>query len=238
MLNRTIPIATRPPRGHGMMLVEAALCVVIVGVMLVAALQTVGATARARRVQVGQSQGPALARQLMAEIRQCRYAEEPSAVATSSSTSSTSTTSASAAALPAPLGPDTGELDNKSRLLFDDVDDYHGLSESSARGRDGRTLKGGDEWKRDVTVQYVRPESPDVVVLDDQGLKRITVTVSGPGGITTTLVALRSCFGGAEQLPRVRTTYVTGVNVGLRLGDGGKYVQSGASLPGQVGVTP
>ena len=206
-----------------MMLIEAAVCVVIVGIMLVAALQTVAASARARRVQAGQAQGPALARQLLAEIRQCRYAEE---------------SADDPLALPAPLGPDPGEVDAKSRLLFDDVDDYHGLSEGTARGRDGRSLKGGDDWKREVTVEYVRPESPDVVVLDDQGLKRVTVTVTGPGGVTTKLVALRSKFGGAEQLPRVRTTYVTGVTVGLRLGSEGNAIQSGTSLPGPVEVAP
>lgn len=227
-----------------MMLIEAAVCVVIVGVMLVAALQTVAASARARRVQAGQARGPALARQLLAEVRQCRYSEESTAEAvntsTTSTTSSTSSTSVTSTvvALSGLLGPDAGEVDAKSRLLFDDVDDYHALSESSARGRDGKALKGGDNWKREVTVEYVRPESPDVVVTDDQGLKRITVTVTGPAGVTTTLVALRSKFGGAEQLPRVRTTYVTGITVGLRLGGDGNAIQSGTSLPGPVGVTP
>jgi hypothetical protein len=227
-----------------MMLIEAAVCVVIVGVMLVAALQTVAASARARRVQAGQARGPALARQLLAEVRQCRYSEESTAEAvntsTTSTTSSTSSTSVTSTvvALSGLLGPDAGEVDAKSRLLFDDVDDYHGLSESSARGRDGKALKGGDDWKREVTVEYVRPESPDVVVTDDQGLKRITVTVTGPAGVTTTLVALRSKFGGAEQLPRVRTTYVTGITVGLRLGGDGNAIQSGTSLPGPVGVSP
>ena len=221
-----------------MMLIEAAVCVVIVGVMLVAALQTVAASARARRVQAGQARGPALARQLLAEVRQCRYSEESTAEAVNTSTTSSTSVTSTVVALSGLLGPDPGEVDAKSRLLFDDVDDYHALSESSARGRDGKALKGGDNWKREVTVEYVRPESPDVVVTDDQGLKRITVTVTGPAGVTTTLVALRSKFGGAEQLPRVRTTYVTGITVGLRLGGDGNAIQSGTSLPGPVGVTP
>ena len=214
------------------MLVEAAVCVVIVAVMLVAALQTVGAAARARRVQVSQCQGPALARQLLGEIRQCRYAEEPPGPVAGPGGSVSMTL------LPAPLGPDAGELDAKSRALFDDVDDYDGLDDSPPRARDGTVLKGVTDWQRKVSVAYVQPDAPDVVVSDDRGVKRITVTVTGPGGAVTTLVALRSQFGGYDQVPRERTTYVTGVNLVLRLGDDGGRIHSGSSLSNQVEVPP
>jgi hypothetical protein len=85
---------------------------------------------------------------------------------------------------------------------------------------------------------YVQPDAPDVVVSHDRGMKRITVTVTGPGGAVTTLVALRSRFDGYDQLPRARTTYVTGVNVVLRLGDDGPRLHSGSSLSNQVEVPP
>jgi MSHA pilin protein MshD len=215
-----------------MMLVEAAVCVVIVAVMLVAALQTVGAAARARRVQVSQCQGPALARQLLGEIRQCRYAEELQEPAAGPGGS------VSVTVVPAPLGPDAGEWDSKSRELFDDVDDYDGLDDSPPRARDGTVLKGVTDWQRRVSVVYVQPDAPDVVVPDDRGVKRITVTVTGPGGAAATLVALRSRFAGYDQLPRARTTYVTGVNVVLRLGEDGARIHSGSSLSNQVEVPP
>jgi len=191
--------------------------VVIVAVLLVAALRTLGAAARARTVQAAQCQGPALARQLMAEIRQARYADD--LVPTG------------------PLGPEAGEVVGKDRTAFDDVDDYNGLSESSPRGRDGTTLTGAGDFKRDVTVEWVRPDQPDTVVATDSGLKRITITVTGSTS-KATLVALVSKYGASEQTPRIhtRTTYVTGINVNLKTGGESSRIYSGTSIPNQVAV--
>src|SRR5216110_119218 len=123
----------RRPRGsapRGLTIVEAAISVVIVAVLLVAALETLGAAARARVIQAGQCQAPALAGQLMAEIRQANYADD---------------------AVPnGPLGPEAGEVNGKDRTGFDDVDDYNGLSESPCRARDGSSLPAIGDWKRDV----------------------------------------------------------------------------------------
>src|SRR4051794_8571179 len=230
---RTHRNTTAPNRRRaGLMLVEAAVCVVIVAVMLVAALQTVGAAAKARRVQVNQCQGPARAGRLPAEVRQCRYAEEVP------QPTSTSGGAIGMVVLPAALGPDAGEVDSKSRAAFDDVDDYDGLDESPPRARDGGAMPGTGEWRRKVSVVYVQPDDPNAVVFDDQGVKRITVTVTGPGGAATTLVALRTRYGAYDQMPRARTTYVTGVNVALRIGEDGRRIYSGASLANQVEVPP
>jgi MSHA pilin protein MshD len=56
-------------------LVEAAMSVLIVGVMLVAALQTIGASARDSVLQHEQCKATALAEQLLTEIVQCRYTD-------------------------------------------------------------------------------------------------------------------------------------------------------------------
>jgi type II secretory pathway pseudopilin PulG len=196
-------------------IVEAAVSVVIVAVLLVAALRTLGASARARGVQAAQCQGPALARLLMAEIRQARYADD---------------------VVPnGPLGPENGEVNVKDRTLFDDVDDYNGFSEESPRARDGSPLPGLSDWHRDVTVAWVRPDQPDVVVNTDTGLKRITVTVTGAGA-PAKLVALRSKYSTYEQLPRKRTTYVSGVGVELRTGSSPR-IYSAANVRNSV-ATP
>jgi type II secretory pathway pseudopilin PulG len=197
-------------------IVEAAVSVVIVAVLLVAALRTLGASARARVVQAAQCQGPALARLLMAEIRQARYADD---------------------AVPnGPLGPEAGEVNGKDRTLFDDVDDYNGSSEDSPRARDGSPLPGlGDDWHRNVIVEWVRPDQPDVVVNMDTGLKRITVSVTGPGA-PARLIALRSKYSTYEQLPRKRTTYVSGVGVELRTGSSSR-IYSAANVRNPV-ATP
>jgi MSHA pilin protein MshD len=205
------PRTDGPPRRRGLTIVEVAVSAVIVAVLLVASLQTLGAAARARVVQAGQTQAPALARLLMSEIRQTRYADD--------------------AVLDGPLGPEAGEYDGKTRTAYDDVDDFDGLSESSPRAADGSPLSGAGNWRRDTKVEWVRPDRPDVVATSDTGLKRITVSVSGPGG-TFTLVALRSRYGGYDQLPAARTTYVAGVGVDLKTGATRLY--SGANLANQV----
>jgi MSHA pilin protein MshD len=188
--------------------------VVIVAIVLVAALQTLGAAARARAVQAAQCQAPALARLLMAEIRQCQYTDDT---------------------LPAgPLGPEAGESNGKDRSLFDDVDDYNGLSESSPRARDGTSMSGAGNWQRQVAVEWVSPDNPGVVVKQDAGLKRITVRVFGPGP-TATLVALRSKYSNYDLRPHARTTYVAGVGVEFKTsGDGRVY--SGTNLANPVAV--
>jgi len=188
--------------------------VVIVAVVLVAALQTLGAAARARSVQAAQCQAPALARLLMAEIRQSRYADDT---------------------VPdGPPGPEAGEATDKDRTLFDDVDDYNGLLETSPRARDGSPLAGVGSWQRQVAVEWVRRDNPSAVVSSDSGLKRVTVTVSGPGP-TVVLVALRSKYGSYDLRPHTRTTYVAGVGVEFKTSGDGR-VFSGTNLANQVAV--
>jgi MSHA pilin protein MshD len=65
-------------RAVGFTLVEAVFCCLIVGVVLVPTLEMIGATAVARKVQAEQTQGTSLARQLLSEIMQCRYADPDS----------------------------------------------------------------------------------------------------------------------------------------------------------------
>jgi MSHA pilin protein MshD len=200
--------------GRGLTIVEAAMSVVIVAVVLVAALQTLGAAARARAVQAAQCQAPALARLLMAEIRQARYADDMTPGA--------------------PLGPDANEINGRDRTAFDDVDDYNGLVESSPRNRDGSSMSSAGNWQRQVTVEWVLPLDPAVVVATDYGLKRITVTVTGPGP-TARLVALRSKYGGYDLRPHAKTTYVAGVGIEFKTGGDGR-VYSGTNLANQVAV--
>ena len=216
----TDPRAKRRPtprRAHALTIVEVAVSVVVVAGLLVAALQTLAAVARARTVQASQCQAPALAKQLMAEIRQTRYADD---------------------LVPeGPLGPEAGEVDNKSRGGFDDVDDYANHVESSPRARDGTALPGAGSYVREVAVDLVAPDLPDQVIGVDMGLKRVTVTVTGSAS-KATLVALVSKFGASQQTPRARTrtTYVTGVGVQLKVGDAPGRIYSGTSLANQVAV--
>src|SRR3954463_10308473 len=63
---------------HGFTLVEALICAVVVGVMIVAAAEAIGSAARAQRVSSGQNRGIELASGLMTEILQQAY-QQPGA---------------------------------------------------------------------------------------------------------------------------------------------------------------
>jgi len=190
-------IAAAPPRtgANGFTLVEAVIASVIVGVMLVAALNTLGASARARRIQATRSQGPALAGQLMAEILQMPYSDPDRSPR---------------------FGPE-GSEHARPRSRYDDVDDYHNWSACPPQMKDRTVLTDLAGWRREVTVAYADPADPASGVGSDQGLKRITVTVTDPSGKQVCLVAIRSDVGAYDQ-PAGPAASVGWVGVTLQIG--------------------
>lgn len=74
-----------------------------------------------------------------------------------------------------------------SRALFDDVDDYDGLSDHGARDQNGHAIGGLGNYlvSVNVTPQYYGPSGTTVA-----GLK-IDVTVTDPGGEQLTLTGYR-----------------------------------------------
>jgi len=198
---------------RGMTLIEAVISMLIVSIMMVAALRMVGSSARARQAHASRRRGPALARQLVAEIVTAFYAE-PNGTG--------------------PLGPDAGES-GFGRTGFDDVDDYHGWTASPPTAPDGSAMSHLAGWRRSASVQYVNPNDPDQTVGQDAGLKRVTVTVTDPQGRRSVHTALRSSYGLYEQRPAQATTYVTWVGLDLQIGpDTGGRVSTGASVLNRV----
>ncbi len=161
-----------PPRSRrGFTLVEAAICIVLVGVMLVAALSTVGAARLGERVMTNRSQGQLLAQALIAEILSQAY-EEPE-IAPQFGTE----------------GPENAPGD---RSLWDDVDDYDGWSSSPPEYKDGTPMSVVPGWDRSVSVQWVTPSDLTQVSGSPTGVKRITVTASFNGIPAAELVAIRT----------------------------------------------
>lgn len=162
-------------------LVEAVLCIALVGVALVAALRTVGASARAQAVASRQAVGTQLAADLMAEILAQAY-EEPDGLTE----------------LMAERDDVPGD-----RSTFDDVDDFDGLSESPPRRRDNTALDGFDSWRREVAVDMVPAEDPDVdppPVSGQTGVKRIVVRVYHGDHLAAELRALRTIAWSAGEV--------------------------------------
>jgi hypothetical protein len=97
------------------------MAVVFVGVLIVGAARLLGAFAKARTVQIEQAKTRAAAELLLSEILRARYAEP-------GSTSG--------------WGPESGEVNGTSRVAFDDLDDYDGLTCTPCRDRDGTPIPG------------------------------------------------------------------------------------------------
>lgn len=170
----------RARRGAGFSLVEATVSIVIVGVMMVAALQA--AAAARTHAQRGADRGRAalLALDLMAEILQQAYEDPALGRGT--------------------FGRSAEESAPGNRSLFDDVDDYHAWTESPPQDRQGNVIGDAADWGRSVTVWWVSPDDLNTRVLSDTRLKRIEVTVSRGGLVLARLTALRS-GSGVTMLP-------------------------------------
>jgi len=142
--------------------------ILIVGLMLVAALHTVGASKLAQSHNAQAALGPILADEMMAEILNRAYEE--------------------------PVDSATFGLEGESATVredWDDVDDYHGWSATPPQQRDGTSVPGADGWTRAVAVTWVTQDGFVPTVLDT-GLKQIDVTLVYNGRTVTTLSALRT----------------------------------------------
>lgn len=155
---------------RAMTLFEVLMTLPLLGVMLVGALNMVGASRVGMATAVNRTKGALLAQELMSEIMQRSY-EDPSET------------------------PTFGREPSESAALrkdYDDIDDYATLTEDPPKDRDGQTMADTQGWSRRVQVQYVDPNDPTQVVGSDMGAKRITVFVDYNALPVATLVAVRT----------------------------------------------
>ncbi len=119
--------------------------------------------------------------------------------------------------------PTTGAV-NATRPLYNDVDDYNGYTDSPPKSKDGTALAGCTGWSRSVSVASVQVNDPSITQ-SGTGLKRVTVTVTGPAGRTWTMQGFRSRYGPYELSPTATTNYLTYSAVELQIGANGQTVR-------------
>lgn len=170
-------------RRRAFTLIEAVIASLIVGIALVPAMSMVGVAARDRAIQNDLAAGMTLARNLMSEIVQTRYAD--------------------------PDATEAGEV----RATWDDVSDYNGLSQSPPLDRNGLAIPGYTGWTQSVRVTLVSTSDLASASATDKGLKLIIVNVTSPLGRKYTLTALRSSNSTYERTPSASTTYASDVTV-------------------------
>lgn len=151
-------------------LIEAAVSIVIVGLMLSAALNAAGASRSAQSTIADRLHGAALADMLMSEILSKSY-EDPVVKST--------------------LGREAGETAGP-RSLFDDVDDYAGWTESPIKDENGVNAAGLSGWAFSVDVAWVHPDNFATRSLTETGVKIIVVTVQRRGVTAATLTAIKA----------------------------------------------
>jgi type II secretory pathway pseudopilin PulG len=162
----------RGPRGRALTLIEATVSVLVVGVMLVAALNTVGLTRTSESRLVERAHALRLAQDLMAEILLQAYADPIGGLGS--------------------FGPGSSEAATGNRSLFNDVDDYHGWSATPPQQRDGTPLTEYTGFTRRVSVDWFNPANLSLKVASESGVKRITVTVEQAGRVVVQLHAFRT----------------------------------------------
>jgi Tfp pilus assembly protein PilV len=186
-ISRTRPLRRHQSKhGHrrrGLSIVEAAISVVLVGVMLVAALNAAGASKLAQAKLSNRGRGMLLAQELMTEILAQAY--EDSTLATGS------------------FGRTGAKSAPGDRSLFDDVDDYYDWSASPPEEKDGTVKPDLTGWSRSVVVAWVNASNVKTVIGANQGVKRITVTVRKNDMAVAELVAFRAAGGDTLLAARI-----------------------------------
>ncbi len=195
------------PTRRALTLLEIVVATMVTGVMLVAALDSVGAVFNTHKLNAERLAGPSIGHELMAEILAMPYKDPTSSTV---------------------IGPEGGES-TTNRNAFDDVDDYDNLNTLGLRTKSGVVRAGFTGWRTQVDVQWAGV----LTGLDwiwDTGLKRITVTVTSPSGEVTVLKAYRFDNGMLEQAPAVDTSAVTWIGAELQLGTTSKPARMGTNL--------
>jgi type II secretory pathway pseudopilin PulG len=155
---------------HGLSLIEVVASTMIVGLMSVAALNSLGAATRSAESIGNRAVAQGLADELISEILQTDYSD-PSGASS--------------------FGPEGAESSGP-RSAFDDVDDYNGWNQSPPQYRDGTTMPDRTDWRQRVDVAQVQPNDPTQTAGTDQGAKRIRVTIEYRGQLLAELVAVRT----------------------------------------------
>jgi len=152
---RTLRSSFRP----GLSYVEVLLAAMILSVLIAAAVQLFGNLARSQSTVTDQDGAEFLALEMTREITRCYYADPD---------------------VNRVIGVEADEI-GPDRQLWDDLDDYHAWNNCPPVDRWNTPYQDLAHLTRSVEVQYVAANDFTNTVVDDQGFRAVTITVSrGP----------------------------------------------------------
>lgn len=155
----------------GFSLLEVVVSTMLVGTLLVAATRGLGSSVLSQRKVAERAKAAWLADALQSEIHQQAYLEP-------------GTTTSN-------ITRETGESAS-SRAAWDDVDDYHGWSDSPPQNKDGTVMPNLSGWQRAVTVQWVSLSNIATTSAVETGVKSVTVTAKLNGATILTRVFIKT----------------------------------------------
>lgn len=165
--------------GRGFSLAETVVSILLVGGLLVAALNTVGRAALSRQQMTAAARGQLLAQQLMAEVLRQQYKEPVETLA---------------------FGRESSEAGG-DRARYDDVDDYDGWQSSPPEYKDGTAITNLTGWTRSAFVNWVDVLDQTKVIAYDSGIKLIRVTLQRGDLQVASMTAIRTEAGDAIVSP-------------------------------------
>lgn len=206
---------------RGVSIAEVAISSLLIGTIMIASLNALGMVQRTWGVTANQGSGWSLGQALLGEMNATSYMDpdEPSNEN---------------------LGLNAGET-GSTRADFDDIDDYDDWTESPPQLKGGTVLTDFTGWTRSVDIKKVSNGNPLTERGDnfhEQGIRKITITVTSPDGEVTTLIVFRSNWGAVEQAAPYDTTVVTGVEMTMQTSSMTRSITDGISLPNHVEDTP
>ena len=182
MCAQRFPTNNKPEAGFS--LIELVVFIVVVGVAVVGVLGAIDFAARTSPDPIVEKQSLAIAESLLQEVESMPFTycdpDDP-AVSTATSTADCAT--------PEAMGPEAGETRYSTTSPFDNVNDYNGFAMTGIRDINNNLISGLDGYSATVTIT----QAAFGVVPAAEGLL-ISVTVTGPGTISTTIAGYRARY--------------------------------------------
>jgi MSHA pilin protein MshD len=167
--SRALRVRTR----RGFSQIEIAASTAMLGILMTATLTSIAASRTRAGSEMARLQAQSLASELLAEILSQPACDPENGPTTT-------------------LGLESGESDGSNRSKWDDVDDFHNLSESPPRNRLGININGYTDWSRTTTVERLQSNDWTATNSTYDRVYRVTVNVSRNGSVIANAIGYKN----------------------------------------------
>jgi type II secretory pathway pseudopilin PulG len=188
-----------PMRKRAFSMMETVVSISLVSILLIGSLNTLAFSTNTTARDLDNLRAAGLAEQLFSEMTALNYIDPIEATTI--------------------FGREASETNNVVRSDWDDIDDYHGLNETTLRYRDGTAMPNTTGWVRRVAVTGVVPSTLAASTDVTRPLRRVTVTLERNSSQTYTFqyFVSRDGFRTPQDLaPTIQPDYETEWQLGSR----------------------